>query len=184
MVLLLAAGGAVAYRWKTDAAASLVPAATATPPPPSAGVPSAAVSRSPRPVTGKINPDLDNLSLQAICTASGVEDDAWQPKFACDGDQTSRWSSAFEDKQWLRADLRRRWELTTVTVTWERSYAVSYRVETSLDGKAWQKLYATAKGKGGSVTIPANGRVARYVRMFGLKRVNQSGYSLRELEIR
>ncbi|WIM93212.1 discoidin domain-containing protein [Actinoplanes oblitus] len=182
VVLLLAGGGAVAYRKQSEAAARPAPAVTTASPFPAGPEPRpSAVSRSP---TGKINPDGVNLALHAACTASGIESDSWLPTFACDGDPATRWSSAFEEKQWLRADLKRRWELTTVTLKWERSYAVGYRVETSLDGKSWEKLYATAKGKGGTVKIRAKGRVARFVRMFGVKRVSRYGYSLLELEIR
>ncbi|GAA4608607.1 hypothetical protein BJY16_006927 [Actinoplanes octamycinicus] len=194
VVLLLATGAGVAYRWKSEAAASPATTATTASPAPAVGVApeertaaptgAPAVSKSPKAVTGKPNPAHANLALQATCTASGAEDDSWRPALACDGDQATRWSSAFQDKQWLRADLKRRWQLTTVTLAWERSYAVSYRVETSVDGKTWQKLYATTKGKGGTVEIPAKGRVARFVRVYGVKRLTRYGYSLLELEIR
>ncbi|KUL30934.1 discoidin domain-containing protein [Actinoplanes awajinensis] len=198
LVVGLAAGGAVAYRSKSDASVTPTPTATTLAPPSptetaepaeatetteAAQAPSKAPAASKSP-TGKANPSGTNLALAGTCTASGVEGDPWLPKYACDGDPATRWSSAFTDKQWLRADLKRRWKLTTITLSWERSYAVRYRVETSLDGKTWTKLYGTADGTGGTVEIPAKNRVARYVRVFGLQRLSAYGYSLLEFQVR
>ncbi len=71
-----------------------------------------------------------------------------------------------------------------MTLVWERSYGASYRIETSLDGKAWTRLYATTAGQGGTEEIAAKGTVARFVRMVGVKRHSEYGYSLLEFEVR
>ncbi|BCY10447.1 discoidin domain-containing protein [Actinoplanes sp. L3-i22] len=206
LVLVAAAGAGVAYRWQSDAAASPAPSAPTTfpavsgpaeePSGPAGGPVAAAGSPAPLPPTappapiksaqpaGKPNPAGANLALRGVCTASGSESDPWLPKYACDGDPDTRWSSAFTSTQWIRADLRAPWRLTSVTLVWERSYGASYRVETSLDGKKWTKIYSTTTGRGGTEEIPAKGAVARYVRMVGLKRVSEYGYSLLEFEIR
>jgi hypothetical protein len=159
------------------------PSAGPTPP----GSPTASVA-SPAPPTkppaGKPNPSGANLALQGTATASGSEGDPWLPRFACDGDTGSRWSSAFADPQWIRVDLRQSWQLTEVTLVWERAYGVRYRVDTSLDGKSWRTLWSTTSGRGGTVRVDAKGAAARYVRMYGTQRSGQYGYSLLELEIR
>ncbi|MFI1991920.1 discoidin domain-containing protein [Actinoplanes sp. NPDC020271] len=218
-LLLAAAGGGIAYRWKSDAVAS--PPLSAPTTFPAVGGPSptespsgsgpGAVAAAPSPATpsvvlsaapsarlpsarlpsartssaaGRANTSGANLALHATCSASGSEADSWQAKYACDGDLETRWSSAFTDTQWIRADLGSTWQLTGVTLVWERSYGASYRVETSLDGKTWTRLYVTGSGQGGTEEIPAKGAAARFVRMVGVKRVSQYGYSLMEFEIR
>jgi hypothetical protein len=104
---------------------------------------------------------------------------------AIDGDDSrSRWSSAYSDPQWWRLDLRQAYQLTTVTLHWERSHAVDYRVETSTDGAAWKTIYSTTKGQDGAISVPARGVVARYLQVYQTKRSNQYGYSLYEVEVR
>lgn len=158
-----------------SASASLQPSASASLPP----------SVSPQPsAAGKANPSGADLALRGVATASGIEARAWDAEFAIDGDPVSRWSSAFTDRQWISVDLRQRWQLTKVTLVWEASYGRDYRIDTSLDGTTWTTLWSTTAGHGGTVTVPAKGTVARYVRMFGTRRISTYGYSLFEFEVR
>ncbi|MFD1367895.1 discoidin domain-containing protein [Actinoplanes sichuanensis] len=139
---------------------------------------------APKPsVTGKPNPSGANLALQGTATASASEGDPWQPANAIDGDPSSRWSSGFSDDQWIRVDLGGNWQISEIVLVWEHAYGTAYRVETSRDGMAWTRAYATTTGTGGTVRI-AEKSVARYVRMHGTKRVSIYGYSLLEFEIR
>ncbi|MEV6306346.1 discoidin domain-containing protein [Actinoplanes sp. NPDC051861] len=142
------------------------------------------MSRPAAVETGKANPSRVNLALRGTATASGSEGDPWLPANAIDGDDTTRWSSAFTDSQWLRIDLTRRWQLSEVTLFWEHAHAVSYRVEASLDGRSWKTLWSTKAGQGGTVRVDAGATVARYVRIYGVKRSGIYGYSLLEVEIR
>ncbi|MEU4158923.1 discoidin domain-containing protein [Actinoplanes sp. NPDC026670] len=172
------------------AATSIVPSASAEPSAtgssavaPSAGV-SASATAAPKPsVTGRPNPSGANLALQGTATASASEGAPWQPANAIDGDPSSRWSSGFSDDQWIRVDLGRNWQISEIVLVWEHAYGTAYQVETSRDGKAWTRAYATTTGTGGTVRI-ADESVARYVRMHGTKRVSSYGYSLLEFEIR
>jgi hypothetical protein len=146
--------------------------------------PSASAAQPPKPtVTGKANPSGANLALQGTATASASEGDPWLPANACDGDASTRWSSGFSDPQWIRVDLGRTWQISEVVLVWEHAYGAAYRVETSLDGKTWKRVYSTTTGTGGTVRIAAN-TVTRHVRMYGTKRSGNYGYSLIELEIR
>ncbi|WP_436533956.1 discoidin domain-containing protein [Actinoplanes sp. HUAS TT8] len=209
VLLLVAAGAGVAYRWRSGAIASPAASVPATfpavegPEPSETDADQAPVAAAPSPArtsaepsasaasptgkpqpSGKANTAGANLALRGVCTASGSESAAWLPRYACDGDPETRWSSAFSDTQWLRADLGRVWQLTGVTLVWERSYGASYRLETSLDGKTWTRLYTTTNGQGGTEEIPAKGAVARFVRLVGVKRISEYGYSLVEFDIR
>ncbi|GAB2619211.1 hypothetical protein Aab01nite_33190 [Paractinoplanes abujensis] len=201
--VLLAGGLHVAYRATTEKAVPApsvpslaVPAATVVaseavlPPsePPSRAV-AAPVTSVPR-VSPKVttaaepNPSGANLALTGLVSASSIEAPHFAAAEAADGDPASRWSSGFAQPQWLRVDLRERRRLTEVTLVWEHAHATAYRVEVSLDGKTWKRIFATTAGAGGTVTVDAGGTVARFVRMYGTKRSNQYGFSLWELEIR
>jgi len=46
-----------------------------------------------------------NLALHQPTTASSVQGPSWPAANATDGSQTTRWSSAFSDPQWLQTDL-------------------------------------------------------------------------------
>lgn len=158
-----------------DAATRTVAARTTSPSPKSS--PTA-------PKKGLANPAGDDLALRRPVTASGSEGVAWSPAEAVDGDLTTRWSSAFADPQWIRIDLGALRQIKQVTLTWERSYAVAFRVQTSADGKTWKSVYRTAAGRGGTQTIKTPAAVGRYLRIYGTERVTTYGYSLFEIDVR
>ena len=123
------------------------------------------------------------VSQRKAATASTVENaDYTRAAAAFDGNSTTRWSSAASDDQWLAVDLGGAASISSVVLTWEASYATAYRIETSDDGTTYRTVYETAAGKGGTETIEL-AATGRYVRMFGLKRVNQYGFSLWEMKV-
>ncbi|MEV5850254.1 discoidin domain-containing protein [Streptomyces sp. NPDC051985] len=81
-------------------------------------------------------PDTD-LALRQAATASSVDDAAHQPGNAVDGDPGTRWSSAFEDGQWIRVDLGSTVSFDRVVITWETAYARTFTVQVSDDGADW-----------------------------------------------
>ena len=130
------------------------------------------------------NPSGRNLALGRPATASGVEGAAWTPDQAVDGDGESRWASAWSDPQWIRIDLGASYQISRIVLHWEHAYAVSYRVEVSTDGAHWTTLYRTSSGAGGDVAVAAGKVPGRFVRMYGIKRSGQYGYSIYEIEVR
>jgi hypothetical protein len=88
------------------------------------------------------------------------------------------WSSEFSDPQWIAFDLGVPQQIGRVVLNWEAAYAVSYRLETSSDGRNWTQVYATDAGKGGSETLTFSPVTARFIRMFGIKRATKFGYFL------
>jgi hypothetical protein len=142
-------------------------------------------SAKPDPApTGLANPAGVDLALHKPVTASGSEGAAWAPAEAVDGDLTTRWSSAFADPQWIRIDLGALRQIKRVKLTWERSYAVAFQVQTSADGHTWKSVYTTTSGQGGTQTVATPKAVGRYLRIYGTKRVTTYGYSLFEIDIR
>ncbi|MFF9403118.1 discoidin domain-containing protein [Streptomyces sp. NPDC014744] len=128
-----------------------------------------------------------NLASGAAASASSSE--WWNPFVsfapgrAVDGDTGTRWASEWNNDQWLRIDLGSTNPVERVTLDWEAAYAKSYRVELSEDGTNWKAVWSTAAGDGGLDTARFAKTRARYVRIQGLERGTQWGYSLREVGV-
>jgi len=77
-----------------------------------------------------------NLALNQTATASSTYS-AGPPSDAVDGDLTTRWSSAYEDDQWLQVDFGSVAAFDQIVIVWERAYALSYTIQVSDDGETW-----------------------------------------------
>jgi hypothetical protein len=125
-----------------------------------------------------------NLALRKPVTVSSTEN-GYPGHQAVDGVMTTRWSSEFSDPQWLRIDLQQTCLLSRIELEWEAAYARRYRIETSLDGSTWTLLHTRSDGDGGldAINVAATVPAARYVRIWGLERATQWGYSLWEVRV-
>ncbi|MGI4828982.1 MAG: discoidin domain-containing protein [Janthinobacterium lividum] len=133
--------------------------------------------------TGPV-PTGANLALGKTASASGSENAAaYPPNGTTDGNLTTRWSSAFSDTQWLQIDLGSVQPVGQVVLRWERAYGSQYQVQTSTDGQSWTTAFTQNNGQGGSENIVFAAVSARYVRMSGVLRSTQYGYSLWEFEV-
>ncbi|MFJ9453763.1 discoidin domain-containing protein [Kitasatospora sp. NPDC101447] len=119
----------------------------------------------------------DDAAKGRPAVASSTENAGTPAGAAVDGDPGTRWSSAFSDPQWLQVDLGAVRQVCRVSLDWETAYGRSYRIEVSDDGASWRTLYSTGSGTGGTETVPLAGS-GRYVRMTGLARGTNWGYSL------
>ncbi|MCF4136649.1 discoidin domain-containing protein [Streptomyces sp. Tue 6430] len=102
---------------------------------------------------------------------------------AVDGDPGTRWASGWSDDQWLQIDLGATHPVGRVTLDWERAYGKSYRIDLSTDGQNWRTVWSTASGDGGLDTARFTVTPARHVRVQGLARGTQWGYSLYEVGV-
>ncbi|MFJ7262722.1 discoidin domain-containing protein [Streptomyces globosus] len=127
-----------------------------------------------------------NLASGASASASSTE---WNPFVsyaagrAVDGSRSSRWASDWSDDQWLAVDLGSPALVKRVTLDWERAHGREYRIEVSDDGAQWRTVWSTTTGDGGLDTARFDGMTARHVRVHGLGRGTQWGYSLYELGV-
>ncbi|MGW5849772.1 galactose-binding domain-containing protein [Streptomyces sp. NPDC055254] len=127
-----------------------------------------------------------NLAAGAAASAGSAEWNpftSYAPDRAVDGNRGSRWASDWSDDQWLRIDLGTPNLVKRVTLDWERAYGKSYRIELSADGTNWQSVWSTTAGDGGLDTALFTGVPARYVRVHGVQRGTQWGYSLHEVGV-
>ncbi|MEU6194731.1 discoidin domain-containing protein [Streptomyces sp. NPDC047061] len=122
------------------------------------------------------------LSQGRTATASSEENAGTAAGNAVDGNTGTRWSSAFTDDQWLQVDLGATAQVNQVVLNWETAYGKDYKVQISADGSNWTDLQSVTGGDGGTDTLTVSGQ-GRYVRMLGVHRATQWGYSLWEFQV-
>ncbi|MYS22319.1 Beta-glucanase, GH16 family [Streptomyces sp. DvalAA-14] len=123
-----------------------------------------------------------NLALNKTATASSQENVAFPASSAVDGNNGTRWSSAFSDPQWLQVDLGATHTICKAVLNWETAYGKAFQIQTSNDGSTWTTLYSTTTGTGGTQTLNLSGS-GRYIRVYGTTRSTQYGYSLWEFQV-
>jgi len=125
---------------------------------------------------------IDNLAYKKPAVASSTTKDAGDAGAVTDGSDGSRWSSEYSDDQWIYIDLGKPEAIGTVVLKWENAYAKEYELQISNDAAAWETVYHNADGKAGLDEINLS-VTARYVKMKGIKKATQWGYSLYEMEV-
>lgn len=124
-----------------------------------------------------------NLAYKKKAVASSVSRDAGDESFVTDGSDGSRWASNYNDNEWIYIDLGKPTEIGHITLKWEDAHAQSYKLQVSDDALTWTDVYRNNNSKGKNEEIKIKPITARYVKMLGLKRISQWGYSLYEFEI-
>ncbi|MFI6762446.1 discoidin domain-containing protein [Micromonospora sp. NPDC050417] len=81
-------------------------------------------------------PGLD-LALHQTTAASSQDGDSNGPDRAVDGNPRTRWSSKYEDNQWIQVDFPEPVAFDQVTIEWEQAYARSFVIQVSDDGERW-----------------------------------------------
>lgn len=135
-------------------------------------------------INGDTVESSENLALSKTATAS-TENGADTASKAVDGNGTTRWQANNEtaaDDDYIQVDLGSVQAVNTVKINWEAAYASKYEIQVSEDGENWTTV-ATEAGEVGVVTTTFAATNARYVRMQGLKRGTQYGYSIYEFEV-
>ncbi|MFC7529776.1 DUF1996 domain-containing protein [Actinoplanes sp. GCM10030250] len=122
------------------------------------------------------------ISQGKAATASSTESAAFPASNAVDGNNGTRWSSAFSDPQWLQVDLGASATVSSVVLDWESAYARAFSVRISANGSSWTSLYSTTSGTGGKQTLTVSG-TGRYVRLETTARSTQWGVSLTEFQV-
>ncbi|MFF3752563.1 discoidin domain-containing protein [Streptomyces sp. NPDC002018] len=133
-----------------------------------------------------------DLALGRPATASSVDGDANGAGNVTDGDSGTRWSSSYEDDQWVRVDLGSAVTFDRAVITWERAYAAAYAVEISDDGDDWTEVAAVdhtavplpfTSGSASLQTTEFPARTARYLRVQCHKRATSWGCSMWGLSV-
>ncbi len=123
-----------------------------------------------------------NLALNKTVTVSSVEKTGTEGKNAVDGQMSTRWSSQFSDPQFIQVDLGSVEHINQVRLYWEVAYGKNYYIQVSNDAVDWTDAAHITNSNGGVDKIDLNND-ARYVRMYGIQRATEWGYSIYEFEI-
>lgn len=123
------------------------------------------------------------VSQNKPATASSVEWGGTPAASAVDGDNGTRWSSAFTASQWFQVDLGAATSVSRIAINWENAYAKAFTIQFSTDGTNYTQAYATTTGAGGQQSIAVSG-TARYVRAnFTQRALDLYGYSFWEFQV-
>lgn len=131
-----------------------------------------------------------NLALNKPAAATSSENDGMSAVFATDGKMDTRWGSSFnfaskeeKDNQSLTVDLQAIYEINRVVVYWENARASEYELQVSVDGEDWTTVKTVKDSPTGGETVLFANTPARYVRMQGISRNMDYGYSIYEFEV-
>lgn len=125
--------------------------------------------------------NAQHLALNKPVTASS-EADGTVSSSLTDGSLSTRWSSAYNDDEWIYVDLGEVLDIGRVVLNWETAFGSAYLIEVSDDATSWTPVYRTDVGDGGTDHILLN-TSGRYVRMSGITRGTTYGYSIWEMEV-
>ncbi len=99
-----------------------------------------------------------------------------------DDDLSTRWSSMATDSAWVAIDLQKTYTIRKVILEWEASFAISYNIQGSKDGRTWHNVISVTNGDGNTDTLDFPPTAMRYIRINGTKRASDKwGYSLYEV---
>ncbi|BCY08047.1 discoidin domain-containing protein [Actinoplanes sp. L3-i22] len=123
------------------------------------------------------------VSQNKAVTASSSEWAGTPATAAVDGDNGTRWSSAFAASQWFQVDLGAATAVSRIAINWENAYAKAFTIQFSADGGTYTQAYATTTATGGQQSITVSG-TARYVRINLTQRALEAyGYSFWEFQV-
>jgi beta-glucosidase len=116
-------------------------------------------------------------------TASSQENSNTSPDRAIDDNFMTRWSSSFNDGQWLTIDMGETRQLQGIKIYWEAAYASGYQILLSQDTNQWTTVFSTSNGDGAVDDISFTPTYARYIKIFCTTRATEWGNSIWEVQI-
>lgn len=151
-----------------------------------------------------VTPSLPVVSQNASVIASSAENVGTLPENINDNDLNSRWGSAHTDNEWVLIDLGEDYFVSNISINWEAAFANVYDIQMAPDQCAFQTLNVNYAGETHSVKVPVEtewqtivtetnsssgikvsvlNAKGRYVRMKGVRRSTQYGYSIYEMKV-
>lgn len=128
------------------------------------------------------DPESDDKLLCRRIFTSSEESANHKAVFAVDGNEATRWSSKYQDNQWIAVEMEKAYTIQRVLLHWETAYGKQYEVQVSNDGNQWTTVYEEKCGDGGLDRIIFDPVEASYLRILGIKRATQWGFSLWAME--
>lgn len=101
---------------------------------------------------------------------------------AIDNNPSTRWGSTFSDDQNLTLDFGKSQSISRVLIEWENAHATQYLLQVSEDGSTWATIKIVDNSQGGTEDLAGLNGQGRYLRMQGIKRSSQYGYSIFQIQ--
>jgi hypothetical protein len=98
-----------------------------------------------------------DLALGKTATASSTDASAGPPGNVTDGDSDTRWSSGYQDGQWIQVDLGSTATVDRVSIEWESAYATEFTIQVSGDGQNWTDATSVSQKPVQPLQISVNG---------------------------
>ncbi|MGV9778057.1 family 20 glycosylhydrolase [Streptosporangium sp. NPDC003464] len=133
------------------------------------------------------SPTPVNLALAGTATASSVEldRDDFVAAHVNDGAPGTRWSSKYQDDNWVQVALARPAAVDHVKISWPNACAREFVLQTSADGTTWTDVADLRRDtcpRTDVIEVRSKDPVS-FVRMQGRQRWAAYGYSVSEFEI-
>ena len=125
-----------------------------------------------------------NFSSEMIATASSEESSELCAYNAIDGDMNTRWSSTFDDNQWLLIDLGKVTDLAGLEIYWEDAHAKEYKILLSKSKKIWNEAFHANNCDGGLDDITFKKQSIRYIKILAISRATDWGNSILEIKLK
>ena len=127
---------------------------------------------------------IKDIKASSVQTDDVPADIDFSAAMTIDGSMDTRWSSVFEDPQWLVLELKKKVTIKAVKIKWEDASAMVYKIQVSNDNSSWKEVASIDDGRGGEERIIIFKPVkAKFVRMYGEERNGQWSYSIWEIEV-
>jgi CxxC motif-containing protein (DUF1111 family) len=123
------------------------------------------------------------LVAPVLATSSPAAGGNTAPK-AIDGNGTTRWESMADNAAWIQFDFGAKTPIGYLRLVWENAYGREYALQSSDDGQNWYQLRYVLGGRGGVEEFFNLNANVRYLRLQGVARATQYGYSLYEVSFK
>lgn len=123
-----------------------------------------------------------NLAYNRPVTVSSTES-PHSPGNAVDADGNTRWSSGYADGQYYIVDLGANYDINRVRIAWEAAYGRDFQIQFSTDNSTWTTATSVWGNTSQVNDLTGVAGVARYVKMYGIARATEWGFSMYEFEV-
>ena len=134
-----------------------------------------------------------NMAQNKGASASSAADAAHAAMYAFDGNLSTRYTSSFNESQWLQVDLGQSYLLSSVIIIWEKSYGKDFNILFSNDGsfsdlvndgiQVRNHIFKVSSNLNIDTLYLKSSKAARYVRMQGLHSATGNGYAIWEMMV-
>jgi len=131
-----------------------------------------------------VDPTKPGVALKPVQATSNAVEGPNSAAMAIDGKANTRWSSEAKDDSWIQFDFGQKTQVGYMKLVWENAYGKEYNLQVSDDGKAWSQIRAVNNGQGGTEEFFNLNVNSRFIKLQGVKRATNYGYSLFEVEFK